>query len=241
MASLINSAPKSVQRYFFEFFMLFAAVSLGFYADSVREELENSGRERKYVASILQDLRNDTLQCSDLIPRFEWKNAGLDSLLGTFDLRSANSFAPGADRLLQRHLTGFPDFVYSDGTIQQLRNAGGFLLLRDQETVKRILAYDAAVQHELLHQQAMNDYLLARLWVRKAEALHLQELRLRSETDRPSAVPFVLYTTATEHIRFHNDVVNYKNLIAMQSRLLADVQRRAEELLRFLHERYPGV
>lgn len=50
---------KKWSEYFLEFFMLFFAVTLGFFAENQREHLSEKHRESQYMASLLEDLEKD--------------------------------------------------------------------------------------------------------------------------------------------------------------------------------------
>jgi len=55
-----HSPRKKWTHYLFEFFMLFLAVFCGFLAENVREHRIENAREKKYIGSVLTDLRSDT-------------------------------------------------------------------------------------------------------------------------------------------------------------------------------------
>lgn len=179
--------------YLFEFFMLFAAVSLGFIVDNLREEAGLREREQQYIRLLIQDLQADSLQCEQLMLRFAWKTGGLDSLLASFDLRSENRFSSDGYRLIQRHLGGFPDFVPTNGTMLQLKNGGGLITIRNPLTVKKILEYDGAVQLELMHQEAMNTFYLDKIWTSLAASIDLQGLQRLSERQFQQPEQLIMY------------------------------------------------
>src|SRR5580693_4277982 len=56
-----NIEKKRFKEYFFEFLMIFLAVTMGFFAESIRENISDSRKEREYMATMLEDLRKDTL------------------------------------------------------------------------------------------------------------------------------------------------------------------------------------
>ena len=57
-----KSTGKKIREYFFEFLMLFLAVTLGFFAENQRESYSERQLEFQYVTSMIEDLRSDTLQ-----------------------------------------------------------------------------------------------------------------------------------------------------------------------------------
>ena len=50
---------ETIAHYFFEFFLLFLAVYLGFLAENIRERLAEKKQEKVYMLNILEDLKAD--------------------------------------------------------------------------------------------------------------------------------------------------------------------------------------
>ena len=65
--------PKNWKEYITEFIMLFAAVTLGFFAENVRESLSNREKERAIIESLKEDLTKDTAQLNYLINEYPTK------------------------------------------------------------------------------------------------------------------------------------------------------------------------
>ncbi len=55
-----HTPRKKWTHYIWEFFMLFLAVTLGFFVENQREHIVERKKEKEYVSSIIQDLRSDT-------------------------------------------------------------------------------------------------------------------------------------------------------------------------------------
>jgi hypothetical protein len=55
-----HTARKRWYHYFWEFFMLFLAVTLGFFVENQREHLGEHRQETRYMRNLLQDLSRDT-------------------------------------------------------------------------------------------------------------------------------------------------------------------------------------
>src|ERR1700740_2419832 len=50
---------KMFKEYFLEFIMIFLAVTLGFFAENIREHFADKKREMQYLNSFVEDLTND--------------------------------------------------------------------------------------------------------------------------------------------------------------------------------------
>ncbi len=51
---------KNFKEYFLEFIMIFLAVTLGFFAENIREKITEHERAKIYAGTMLNDLRADT-------------------------------------------------------------------------------------------------------------------------------------------------------------------------------------
>src|SRR6202042_2106377 len=71
---------KNFKEYFLEFLMIFLAVTMGFFAESLREHLVDIKKEKKYIVSLKEDLAIDTATLSSLIPMAQLQLEKLDSL-----------------------------------------------------------------------------------------------------------------------------------------------------------------
>lgn len=59
--------PKKWKEYITEFLMLFAAVTLGFFAENQREHYIESLRETQYMESLMEDLARDKIDLDESI------------------------------------------------------------------------------------------------------------------------------------------------------------------------------
>ena len=58
---------KNFKEYFFEFLMIFLAVTMGFFAEGIREGVSDHSKEKEYILSMTQDLRDDTSSISTTV------------------------------------------------------------------------------------------------------------------------------------------------------------------------------
>ena len=124
--------------------MLFLAVFCGFLAEYQLEHTIEKQRGRQHISSFVQDLEIDNKQLDELIPAFIEKDKLLDTLL--LKLRGVNTTtgANGTYKYYRQAFT-YPDFIYTDRTIQQLKNSGGMRLIANKAVSDSITSYDAAV------------------------------------------------------------------------------------------------
>jgi hypothetical protein len=133
-------------HYFWEFLMLFLAVFCGFLAEYQLEHKIEKEKGKQYIRSFYNDLKTDTAEFAKLIYRYENKINALSTRRECFDSLSGsikNSNACMAQ--LIKNCQGFPDFVNTDQTLLQLKNAGGLRLLKKADA-DSILEYDKQVR-----------------------------------------------------------------------------------------------
>src|ERR1700712_1000693 len=66
----LHHKPKPWKEYLLEFFMIFIAVTLGFFAESYREHLVEKGKEKEIIASLYNDIKADTANLNIIINRY---------------------------------------------------------------------------------------------------------------------------------------------------------------------------
>ena len=125
--------------------MLFLAVFCGFLAEYQLEHVIEHQREEKYVHSLVQDLKTDTAHLQTYINLRRDKRIMMDSLLMLLSTGKHKQFS-NETYFFARHVFHGPPFVSTDGTMQQLKNAGNLRLIKNENIINDILAYDASVK-----------------------------------------------------------------------------------------------
>ncbi len=136
---------KNWKSYFKEFFMLFLAVFCGFLAENYRESLSVQKIEKEYILSLVEDLKTDTTNLNLYITFRKEKSVFMDSLAEMM-LSSQRNLHGKQIYFLARQVFNEQEFFYSDGTIQQLKNAGNLRLLRKRNVVNALLTYEKKVK-----------------------------------------------------------------------------------------------
>src|SRR5215203_6395753 len=140
-----HTSRKKWTHYLWQFLMLFLAVFCGFLAEYQLEHVIEHQREEKYVHSLIQDLKTDTANLQVYINVRKEKRILMDSLLMLLSTGKHKQFG-NATYFFARHVFNGPPFVSTDGTVQQLKNAGNLRLIKNENIISSILAYDASVK-----------------------------------------------------------------------------------------------
>jgi len=127
---------KKWVEYLLEFFMLFLAVFLGFVAENIRENQVEKNRELEFIKSLTLDLRDDIKSLDATIAFEHAAISKLDTLIYLLD-NPALAKQNGVARVGPRAYL----FVNNSRTFDQLKNSGGFRLIRNAEASNNIMDY----------------------------------------------------------------------------------------------------
>jgi hypothetical protein len=145
---------KRFKEYSLEFLMIFLAVTMGFFAESIRERVADNAKEKDFVMSMIEDAATDTANIRIAVQLNEKRIIHLDSLCTICYNYNA---APNQDEeiyRLYRYGLVHPDFISpTERTLLQLKNSGGMRLIRRKAAVDSIIAYDD-MSKKLADQQA---------------------------------------------------------------------------------------
>ena len=133
---------KKWTEYLLEFFMLFLAVFLGFVAENIRENSVEKEREKQYMQSFIYDLQNDTANLIEGFPRKDARLVAIDSFFLFFENHPNADVIPGNVVRYMRRSLWDRHYRRNNTTIEQLKNAGGFRLIRKKNIADSIAAYD---------------------------------------------------------------------------------------------------
>ena len=160
-----HSPRQKWTHYLWEFFMLFLAVTLGFFVENQREHIVERKKEKEYVRSIIQDLRSDTAWLKEFLKNQDLSFNAFDSVIF---LLQHNSDAYSRQRLyfLVRIAIRYSDFYkVNDNAYEQMKSSGNLRLLHSQHVAENISKYYSSIKdltllvnQTLLRQQALIEF-----------------------------------------------------------------------------------
>jgi hypothetical protein len=130
---------KNFREYFLEFLMIFLAVTLGFFAENLRENVSRHERELNYMTGIVQDLKEDTTEMNNIFFKQQFLLNQMDSAL-SLPVERLNNINT-QDTFYHHYVYFFSllsQFKPHDNTLTQLRNAGGFSVIRHEDVLDSI-------------------------------------------------------------------------------------------------------
>jgi hypothetical protein len=216
---------KNWQSYTKEFLMLFLAVFCGFLAENYRESLSVQKIEKEYILSLIEDLKTDTTNLKVYISFRKEKSILMDSLADMM-LSENRSLMGNRIYFLARQVFNDQAFFYTDGTIQQLKNAGNLRLISKRNVVNELLTYEKKVK--VLEEWDENDNRTKSTFREMGgKVFHSSELNATMDSE----MKFVMPTTNPQLITNDFKVINE---IAFQIHYLSKMTKgnslRAESL-----------
>jgi hypothetical protein len=136
-----HTQRKKWIHYFWEFLMLFLAVFCGFLAEYQLEHKIEQEKGKQYIRSFYEDLVTDSSHFNELISKFQTKLSVLQNMSSCYDSLLSDSPPKKCLTTIVMNTLDFPDMIYTDRTLQQLKNAGGLRLLNSADA-DSILFYD---------------------------------------------------------------------------------------------------
>jgi hypothetical protein len=234
-----HTSRKKWTYYFWEFLMLFLAVFFGFLAEYQLELKIERDREKQYMKSLIVDLRSDTSRINGVIKLFSVRILMEDSLKEALLKPGVINDGSIAYRYIGYPLTGSV-FERSEGTINQLKNAGGWRVLHSTEVINRLNGYDEAYRRsEVVNQLVREHYLqYVEILYRVANAELIDEPFKSPHSVKPGTV----YNWNTDNPRelksLYNAVTHLQYVTNIYVLILNGLHKRALALMQFLEKTY---
>lgn len=240
--------PKSWKEYVQEFLMLFFAVFLGFMAEYYLEYRAERHKEHDYLNSMALDLKSDIVEIDKGIIGMEkivhvgkkleqllykpvWSESEIDSIY-LFSLQlTATMIKPN----------------FSTGTADQLKNAGGYRLIKNPEIVRKISDYEKWKQ-TLEFQENANGQNWANIHVIQNRILHAIALGVPKDIDdvqhNKEVLNRIKVMTGSKFLtKDKNLFYEYANYVWVQSGYIAYYeimvkmqQQKAKELIKLIED-----
>jgi hypothetical protein len=138
---------KNFREYFLEFIMIFLAVTMGFFAESIRESISDNHKEKEYIRSFIEDLKKDSVALTQYIHiSIPYSRKWMDSQIV---LLQSPSFKGLEKKIYQAFaIANIWDYNYfkTSRTLSQL-NTEGFRLIKNRLAVEAITGWEIQLEY----------------------------------------------------------------------------------------------
>jgi hypothetical protein len=243
----LHHNKKNFREYFLEFLMIFLAVTMGFFAESLREHINNLEKEKQYMHSMIVDLKKDTIEINEEIVYSAYLMHGLDSLFGSLHAKKINDSIEKRLYYLNAKYNRLTGVQFSDNASVQLKNAGEMRLVQNAEVPDRITAYWKMV----LRLQDDNNYfntkmnLLGDEGYKIFDRIYIENYSHKTENGL-ELLSIIINPGAHLMTHDNNQLIEYANRVTVLSKSLEiwyvpalDKQKKeAASLIHLLQEKY---
>lgn len=226
--------------------MLFLAVTLGFFADNIRDSFTNKAQEKEYILSMIEDVVKDKENIQKVIYNNTKRIQILDSLS---DL--CLNYTSENDSINKKMYTFYtavllrPDFLTpSELTMQQLKNAGGMRLIKSKKAINEIIRYDLD-EKRLVNQQNYYENYQNKTISLGFKIFNLNTFRIAKKANTKQEKPNftlndfeflnndpILLKEFGNHTYLYSGIVEYYNM------LLENMDSQADTLISTLQKEY---
>ena len=132
---------KGFKEYFLEFLMIFLAVTLGFFAENIREKITEHERAKKYAGTMVNDLEEDTTSLNFYRRYWDYAANNVDTLFQLLSAAPPQQIPSG--KLYWYGLFGGAPviFIPNDATFQEMKSAGALRYFKS-DLGEKITKYD---------------------------------------------------------------------------------------------------
>lgn len=241
LRSKANAQRGKWSAYIVEFFMLFLAVSLGFMADSFRDEISENEKEVEYIQSMIEDIEEDKASIRKVLEINQKRAMALDSLSNLcHTYKGTNEDKVNINLHFVQVLFHPEFFTAADLTMQQLKNAGGMRYIKSKKAINDILRYDTKLK-EIANQQMYYENYQNKaidLGVKIFDINKLLSLIRQPDIDFRETQFELLNEDAYLMKNLGNSVTMYKGIIEYYLSLLVELDDQGSSMKETLEEVY---
>ncbi|TAL42909.1 MAG: hypothetical protein EPN92_10955 [Chitinophagaceae bacterium] len=235
-----HTPRKKWTHYFWEFFMLFLAVTSGFFVENQREHMVEHRREKEFMVSLVKDLESDTAQFSRIrLYRLD-RLRNIDSII-IFFLDHPDVSVPASGYILAAKLFGHVSFFQNSGTLDQLKTSEGLRLIRQRNVVDSIQSYDQQIKRMALRDIYETNFMVDQTKVLQKLFDGRELLRLHADTtyDRKPPTPFTPVKIEEQYVNeYLNGLKTFQFLVKLDMDLQATIKTKAVRLINLINKEY---
>jgi hypothetical protein len=138
----LHHKKKKFREYVYEFIMIFLAVTMGFFAERIRENLAEKSKEREYMKEIIGNLKYDTVRCSANAEVNTQMINGTDSLRAEIKKAVAGLVNPNALYYYAISCGGkYSKAAFNTSAITELKNSGMLRVINNKNLMNLLADY----------------------------------------------------------------------------------------------------
>ena len=137
---------KNIKEYLLEGLMIFLAVTLGFFAETIRERISENNASKDYAQSIIEDLKKDTALLNFDMNELNFVNSRLDTFIDMIHTKNIDQLPGGTWYYYGRFGTRTTEFQTEDATMEQLKSSGALRYFGNYAIINALAQYDQSTR-----------------------------------------------------------------------------------------------
>ncbi len=239
----MTSPHKKWKDYFLQFLMIFLGVTLGFFSSNIRDSIINNGKEKHYISNLIHDLQLDTLNAATIQNDQVKLLVEMDRALKITPEEIKN--IPQQDLFFKHFLVFYINafnFRQNDNTLIQLRNAGGYSLIRKPGVLDSIIALENFYEEVKKNDQFYYDnFIKVQDFSNRLMKMPFVGTSATGTSVYPDlSVPEEVFTQYDKVLieQLYNLIRNEQTQLVYYKYLIGLYKTRATGLMKFLEEKY---
>ncbi|HZY35875.1 MAG TPA: hypothetical protein VFE53_04460 [Mucilaginibacter sp.] len=137
---------KGFKEYILEGLMIFLAVTMGFFAEGLREHITENSRANEYAATLYSDLKEDTVSLRKFLKRVDFGADNVDTLMQLLSANDPKDVPPG--KLYWYGLFGGMPLAFAphDATLLEMKSSGSLRFFTKPAIRRMVAEYDQRLQ-----------------------------------------------------------------------------------------------
>jgi hypothetical protein len=235
---------KNLKEYIFEGFMIFVAVTLGFFGEKLREDLADHSKEKEFILSMVEDAKTDISNIDKSIILNKERVFKLDTIANCCFNYGSKGNNDARLYSVVRACIKHPDFIIPvERTMFQLKNAGGMRLIQKKDAADSIIFYDD-ITKRVVNQQDYYELHLKVLLDATEQLFNLECFPLNPQTFKWETDPKTLASARlidhdkTKIIAYGNKAKLFQGIVMFYLVRLKETRDHAVNLIKTLNKDY---
>lgn len=231
---------RKYREYLFEFLVIFVAITGSYFAENLREHFVDRHKEKMFMESLLQDLKNDSANLAEVIRLNKEQVKGLDSLLNLMNNKLSNAEIIKFCQYDIKYTLNYTGFNPITRTITELMNTGGLGLIRFKTVSDGIVGYETT-KNAVLKQAELLENRYEKITDQQTEIIDLFSImksRQGSSIVHLKGYPLLVTTNIKKMHAFYFNITLFKGAIGGYAKRTEPLLNQATSLIQLIKEKY---
>ncbi len=231
---------RKYREYLFEFLIIFVAITGSFFAENLREHFVDRHKEKMYMESLLQDLKNDSANLAQVTGLNRDQIKGLDSLLNLMNNKLGKKEIKKFCQYDLKYALNYNAFNPIARTISELLNTGGLGLVKNKDVSDGIVGYEST-KNAVIKQAEMIESRFSKVTDGQTEIIDLYSImksRQESSLLHPKEYPVLLTTDTKKMHAYYFNLTVFKGAIIGYTQRTDGLLNQATLLIQLIQKEY---